>query len=119
MSAKKDIFTTALLSGLSISAAAKEAGISATWAHRLLNNGLREKIDQYRRELFTANLNKLENALSKAIDTLETLMGEDTPPPQRLGAAKTLIEQTIKLFELRDIESRLKKLEEAQTATQG
>jgi phage terminase small subunit len=117
LTVKKSLFAEAVLSGSTISEAAIAAGIKETAAYNWLRDGLRDYIMERRKAAFEAGLNKLEKQLAGAVDTLQELMTDtETPPPQRLGAAKTIIEQTVKLFELRDIEARLSALEQAQAA---
>jgi len=114
LSVKKSIFAEAILAGQSIKEAAATAGVGETAAHNWLRSGLREYIDTRRKETFEASLQKLEKQLAAAVDTMQDMMtNSETPPPQRLGAAKTIIEQAVKLFELRDIEKRLTALETA------
>ena len=113
---KKTIFVETIIAGGTITEAAAAAGIGNTQSHKWLNSGLRDFIDKIRKETFEASLQKLEKQLSAAVDTMQSMMTDtETPPPQRLGAAKTIIEQAIKLFELRDIEKRISALENAAT----
>jgi transposase-like protein len=116
LSVKQSIFAEAVLSGSTIGDAAQAAGVGQTIAYSWLNKGLRAWINERRKEAFEGGLNKLERNLTAAVDTLAAMMNDtETPPAQRLGAAKAVLEQTIKLFELRDIENRITALEQAAT----
>jgi transposase-like protein len=114
LSVKQSIFAGAVLAGATIAEAAAQAGVGETITYTWLNKGLREYITERRKEAFEAGLNKLEKNMAAAVDTLQGMMDNaETPPAQRLGAAKTVLEQTIKLFELRDIEGRITALEQS------
>jgi transposase-like protein len=113
LSVKQSLFAESILAGSTIAEAAAQAGVGPTICYSWLNKGLREWLTERRKEKFEAGLNKLETNLTAAVDALAGMMTDtETPPAQRLGAAKTVIEQTIKLFELRDIESRITALEQ-------
>ena len=111
LSVKKSIFAENILAGKTIKEAAALVGVSNVRAHDWLNAGLRSYINDVRKQVFESAMNQLEGVMQKAVGTLDALMNEGTPPPQRLGAARCVIEQAAKLYELRDIEQRLCNLE--------
>lgn len=118
LSVKQSLFAEAILSGVTIAEAAATAGVKQSAAFAWLRKGLRQHIDDLRKSAFEAGLQKLERSLSAAVDTLaEMTTSSETPPPQKLGAAKTILEQAVKIYELRDIEGRLAALEQAAKAT--
>ena len=113
MTAKKSLFVESVLNGGSIREAAKTARVSEGQAHKWLRNGLRDEIDSRRKAAFETALNRLENSMTGAVDTLAELLTKDNPSGTRLGAAKALIENAVRTYELRDIEKRLSELEAA------
>jgi hypothetical protein len=116
---KKTIFIESLLLGNTIAAAAKASGVSEATAYRWLNQGLRELVEAKRKELFESNLNRLENSMATAIDALNELIANREAAPQRLGAAKAVVENVIKVFELRNVEARMDAIEKAYSGSLG
>jgi hypothetical protein len=114
MTARQSIFIESMLAGNTVNESAASAGVSKATGHSWLKKGLRDQITALRKEAFESAMQKLEAAMTGAVNTLTNLMGQAAPPPQRLGAAKTVLEQAVKLYELRDIDHRLAALEAAQ-----
>jgi hypothetical protein len=117
MTTKQSIFVECILTGKTINESAATAGVSKATGHNWLKKGLRDTINELRKQAFEISMQKLEASMSSAVNTLGDLMGEAAPPPQRLGAAKTVLEQAVRLYELRDIDRRLAALEAAQKKT--
>lgn len=106
-------FIESLLLGDTITAAAEKAGVSEATAYRWLNGGVRNLVETKRKELFEANINRLENSMTKAINALNELIENKEAAPQRLGAAKAVVENVIKVFELRSMDQRMDAIEKA------
>jgi phage terminase small subunit len=116
---KKTMFVESLLLGDTITEAAKKAGVSEATSYRWLKQGLRETVEARRRDTFEANLNRLENSMTKAIDALNELIENRDAAPQRLGAARAVVENVIRVFELRNIEARMDTIEESYSGNLG
>ncbi|MDR1785200.1 MAG: hypothetical protein LBR23_01860 [Spirochaetaceae bacterium] len=116
MTAKKTLFAEALLSGQTVTAAARQAGIGERTAYTWLKDGLRRFVETRRRELFEANVNRLQTSMTGAVGTLDEIASDKgNPAHARTSAAKALLEQAVKLYELQDIERRIAALEARNT----
>jgi phage terminase small subunit len=119
MNVKKTMFIEYLLLGDTVTEAAKKAGVSEATAYRWLKQGLREIVESRRKDIFEANLNRLENSMTKAIDALNELIANKDTAPQRLGAARAVVENVIRVFELRNVEARMDAIEKAYSGNLG
>jgi hypothetical protein len=84
----------ALLSGKTVTAAAHAAGVNEKtlrgWASQ--DEAFKRDLAEARRTVFQVGMERLQALSGKAIDTLSELMGKDSPPTVRLGAARTVVE---------------------------
>jgi hypothetical protein len=106
---------TALLAGLSIEAAAKEAKITAGTLHRWLGEpDFKAAQTAGRRDLAEQALSQLQLVTRAAVGVIAELLTDKMKPPSiRLRAAQIVIEATTKWLELEDFAARLEVLEEA------
>jgi hypothetical protein len=93
--------------------AAAAAGCSKTTvARRLRDPRFRAAIDASREQLFEAAFGRIVSAAQAASGTLIALLAREAPYATRLGAARTILEASVKFREEHDVEERLKALEE-------
>lgn len=113
LSRKQEQAIVALLQMPTISEAAKCAGIGEATLWRWLQTP--EFQDQYReakRQAVSQAISRLQRATSKAVDTLESIMGDAaSPSSSRVAAAKTVLEMALKAVELEDLAARIEALE--------
>ena len=101
----------ALARGVSVKAAAGEAGVSERTAYRrLANPGFQKRLTALRDELITSALGELVGCAASAVHTLEQLLAEPDARV-RLGAVRLVLEQVLKLREALTLEQRLQALE--------
>jgi hypothetical protein len=104
---------TALISCPSIKEAAAQCGIAEKTAHAWLRESvfqaeLRKVQDALTREAMT----RVIGSVGKAVAVLESIMqDEDSTPAPRVSAAKTILEQALKIYDLENIQRRLDALE--------
>lgn len=106
---------TALLSGRSIEAAAKETKVGPTTIHRWLREpAFQEAQRAGRRELAEQALGQLQTVTRSAVGVIAEILTDRTKPATvRLRAAQIVIEATTKWLELQDFAARLESLERA------
>ncbi len=103
----------ALGSGKNQKDAALNAGLSPRTVARWLETPeFRVRVSAYREQILETQASRLGVVMSEAVDTLSELMQRSSPPAVRLGAARAVLEQSIKLREVLSIEKRLVELEE-------
>jgi hypothetical protein len=107
---------SALLVEGSIRHAAEAAGVKErTLYHWLKHPVFADEYRSARREATRAAVAKLQQVSGKAAERLEHLLTHGTPATQ-LGAARAILEFSIKAVELEDLEQRLAALEAAYAA---
>ena len=84
----------------------------STVQRRLRDPKFHAALDDTRRQLFENAFGRVTAASQAAASTLISLLGRETPPAVRLGAARMLLESTVKFREQHDLEERLKVLED-------
>ena len=83
-----------------------------TITRRLRDPKFRAALDEARRQLFENAFGRVSAASQAAASTLISLLGRETPPAVRLGAARTLLESTCRFRETHELEERLRALED-------
>ena len=105
---------TALLSCPTMKAAAAAAGIDYRTIRRYMQNP--EFIAEYRRittELLTDARLRAQQAISPALETLSRICEDDQAKKmERIAAARSILEWSIRLTEMTDIVERIEALEE-------
>ncbi len=111
---KKQVdFILAMIETGNISKSCKLAGITEATGFKYLKNGLKEEINNIRKQLIEENLKKLEFGSIKATDVIiDILEDEKCPKSIKLNASKTVLEYSLKVREQTEIIERLKKIEE-------
>lgn len=110
---KNERITIALLENPTIELAAKAAEVSeATIYRRLSDPEFKREYDSRRRQIVEAACGALQGKISGAVSTLATIM-EDcaTSAYVRVQAASTILEYSVKTFEIMDVLPRLEALE--------
>jgi hypothetical protein len=105
------LLLAALAAGAPVEQAAAQAGLSTRTAYRrLADPGFRSRLAAARDEVIVSALAALARATGQAVITLAELL-ESGDERVRLGAAKALLEQTLRLREAVLLEERLATLE--------
>lgn len=107
-----DLIVEALARGEGQTSAAKFAGVSISTVRRRLDDPrFCQRIDQFRCAMLDSAAGRLGATLGKALETLESLLAETSPPATRLAAARSVVEFTFRTREVLSWESRLTELE--------
>lgn len=103
----------ALLTQPTITGAAESIGINPKTLHEWLKQpDFREAYAEARDQTMDQAITRLQQAISKAIDTLIAIMGSDlAKDAARVTAARTILDMAFKAYELEQIAERLTKLE--------
>ncbi|KJS18569.1 MAG: phage protein [Peptococcaceae bacterium BRH_c4b] len=115
MERKQEAAIAALLTAPTIAAAAQAVGISEGTLWRWLQlPEFQEKYREAKRQAVAQAIARLQQATTKAVDTLESIMTDDeAPPSSKVTAAKTVLEMAIKGIELEDLAARIETLEKS------
>lgn len=102
-----------LLTKPDLATAAEFANISVNTLLRWLNiPEFAQKYSDAKREVLKQALSKLQQASGEAVETLKEVCGDATASSSaRVTAAKSIIEMSVKVAELDEIEKRLTELE--------
>ena len=113
LNGRERLLIVQLASGATHDRAAEASGYSLrTITRKLEDQRFRTELDKARNQLFEAAFGRVVAAAQAAAGTLITLLARDTPPATRLGAARTLLESTVKFREQHEMEDRVRALEE-------
>lgn len=108
----------ALLSERSIATAAKRCCVGERTLRRWLTKDAAFKA-QYaavRSAMFQVAMDRVQALMSRAVDTLDDLLGAKNQPAVRLGAARTVAELAIHQHDAETIMGKLAEIESAQKA---
>jgi len=110
---KQERAISALLNAPSLREAAKEAGISEATLHRWLKeDDFQTSYRAAKKELVNHAICRLQRAAGKAVDALkEIIEDKKNPASSRVSAAKTILETSIKAFEIEELEKRISAIE--------
>ena len=104
---------TCILDNSSIEESAKKAGVSRSTLYNWLNDSqFRRQLKKEREAIFEKGLNALKAATSKAANALIELLDCRDRGTRRL-AAKEIINMAFKANEIKELEERISRLEEA------
>jgi hypothetical protein len=102
----------ALACGATVEAAARQAGVSESTAHRrLAEPEFRQQLQALRADMVQRTVGALMAAATEAVRTLLELLRTSAPFAVRLGAARAVLEMGLKLREVSDLEERLSAVE--------
>ena len=107
----------ALACGATVEHAAAKAGISRRTATRRLDDPEFRRLQEHKADLVHRSAAALTAGNLEAIKTLLSLLAAGSPPAVRLGAARAILDLSMRLREAADTEERLAALE-AQLASQ-
>jgi len=105
-----------LISNPSIELAAKQSGISAKQIFDWLNQpAFRQELENRKNEAVNQAVDRLKSTASKACDTLIGLLDHAESESVRHRVAIDLLNMTLKYMEFKDVEQRIRKLEDTIT----
>jgi hypothetical protein len=112
----EDLALTALLAQPTIMLAAEKAGISeSTLLRWLAEPAFRTRYRDARRQVVEAAIGRLQTVTTQAVDALARNLTCGIPAVE-VGAAKAILDQSIKAVELVDLTERIEQLEQATAA---
>jgi hypothetical protein len=116
---KDVVLATALATGASASAAARQMDLSiSTVKRRMADPDFRKLVCDLRQEVFTAALGRMTDNMTRAADAVSALLDAEQPAV-RLRAARTLLTLGLKLQEALELTDRIRDLEEEVARKQG
>ncbi len=105
-----------LISNSSIELAAKQSGVSAKQIFDWLNQpAFRQELENRKNEVVTHAVDRLKATASKACETLIGLLDNAESESVRHRVAIDMLNMTLKFMEFRDVEQRIRKLEDTIT----
>ena len=111
LSEKQIIAIELLMASQPVASVAESAGVSRVTIYRWLKDGdFKAELDKRKNALIERSSRKLAGALNQAIDVLINLLSAKNPNIRRLTAGN-LIEYSMKLSNLTDLERRITALE--------
>jgi hypothetical protein len=109
----EDALLAALACGATAENAARAAGVcERTVYRRLTDPAFRKQLDALRADMVQRTANMLSAAALESVKTLLTLQKEAPSPAVRLGAAKAVLELSIRMRESSELLMRIAALEE-------
>lgn len=114
LSKNKEAFLLALLSNSTIKDASEQVGISTQTGHQYLNDPeFKKAYSQVRKDTFQLATNKLQSSFTRAVEVLNEVMeDEQSPASSRVQAAKTIVQNAYKSYEIDELEERLDRIED-------
>jgi hypothetical protein len=107
-----DAFLLALACGATIENAARQAGLSVRTAHRrMADDRFRQRLQALRADMVQRTAGALTAAANEAVRTLVDLLKPAMPGAVRLGAARSVLEISLRFRETAELEQRLAALE--------
>src|SRR5262249_32314147 len=103
----------ALACGATVESAARQAGVAPRPVHRRLDDpAFPQRLQALRADMIGRTERSLTAAATEAVRTLVELLKPTTPATVRLGAARAVLEMSLKVREVTDLEQRLLALEQ-------
>lgn len=114
LTSKQEALITAMLETPKIAQASLKAGVPHQTARRWVKlPAFQSAYKAAQRDLFDRALNGLMLKVDKAIETLDTVMGdEEAPAGARLRAAQIILEQAIQVHKMAELEAKYNELEQ-------
>lgn len=105
-----------LISNPTVESAAKQSGVSAKQIFDWLNQPIfRQELENRKNEGVNQAVDRLKATASKACDTLIGLLDHAESESVRHRVAIDMLNMTLKFMEFRDVEQRIRKLEDTIT----
>jgi hypothetical protein len=120
LSRKQEELIAALLSASTVEQAARQVGVGYRTAHRWLQQDFdfQAAYRQARMALVKAAQGQLLRATGRAVEALLDVLDDPlAQPSSKVSAARTILEQAVRVIELDDLEARIQALEQAQKAS--
>lgn len=113
LSRKQEDGIAALLTSGTIAQAAKTVGVGEATLRRWMKiSEFANAYEEARLEAVRTAIIRVQTTAGEAVDTLRAIMtNPECPVSSRVSAAKTLLENTFKAWELYDLDARIKTLE--------
>lgn len=112
LSAREQRFVEGILAGLSVQAAAEQAGISRKTGFRWLQREtVRQAIQEGKRERWTSLEHKLQRYADQALSVVVEVMNGNAGAATRLRAAIAVLDLVVKISEYTELEQRVTELE--------
>src|SRR5436309_14764165 len=109
----EDALLLALACGATVDSAARQCGLSErTVYRRLADPEFRQRLQEVRTDMVQRTAAMLTASAMEAVKTLLALQAASYPGAVRLGAARAILEQGVKIREVADLEQRLVALEQ-------
>lgn len=105
-----------LMNNLTIEAASKQSGVSAKQIFDWLNHPpFRQELERRKNEAVDQAVDRLKLTANKACDTLISLLDNAQSDSIKHRVAVDMLNMALKFMEFKDVEQRLRKLEETIT----
>jgi len=105
-----------LISNPSVEYAAKQSGVSAKQIFDWLNQpAFRQELENKKNEAVNQAVDRLKATASKACETLISLLDHAESESVRHRVAVDMLNMTLKFMEFKDVEQRIRKLEDTIT----
>lgn len=106
-------FIVAMLSSSTIAEATQKAGISTQTGYNYMSNQtVKDELKKLRRDSFEQATSKIVDSVDEAVEVLREVMADDEEVgATRVQAARTIIANAFKSYELQEIEERLENIE--------
>lgn len=102
-----------LVAGVTVQEAASQAGVGQRTAFRRLSDSrFRQRLAETKGRMLETVSARLANSAGAACEELERLLKKADSESVRLGAARTILEQVLRMRELVEIDQRLLALEQ-------
>lgn len=112
LTVREQRFVEGILAGLSIQAAAEQAGISRKTAFRWMRREtVRQAIQEGKRERWSSLEHKLQQYADQALNVVVEIMNGNAGAATRLRAAIAILDLVIKVSEYTELERRVTELE--------
>ena len=110
---RRQAFISAMTAGMTIRDAAMQVGVSEKTAHVWLHDPeLAAALQQAQADVTREAMKRVLKAVSQAVAVLEEIMRDvNHPPAPRVSAAKTILDNALKAYDLEDVQKRLDALE--------
>jgi TATA-binding protein-associated factor Taf7 len=105
-----------LISNPTVESAAKQSGVSPKQIFDWLNqSAFRQELENRKNEAINQAIDRLKTTASKACDTLIGLLDHAESESVRHRIAVDMLNMTLKFMEFKDVEQRIRKLEDTIT----
>jgi len=105
-------FVTAMVDASTLTSACRKCNISDDTGRRWLRlPEVKAALDALSSEVFNQDIGRLKRVAGMAIDTLIAALSDEEPNPARIRAASILLEKSLEMGKIQELEKRLVELE--------